>query len=213
MMARPVAQYLARFGPKGPAEAEGVVEVEAVAKPTISLDPSPASGDEFAHSMQLARDEGKAEGYAWARTEHTAELAQERLLFAAHLAAERAIWTEEESDKLAGKLGAAFAEMEANIAACVARVLRDFLIDLLRHKIVDDLVADIGALLGDKEHAVIKISGAEDIVAALREKLSGHSPAIEFVQDHSLDVKIVADQTLIESRIEAWSHRIRALAE
>lgn len=212
MMARPVAQYLARFGPKDPAEAEGVVEVEAVAKP-IAPDPSLAPGDEFAHSMQLARDEGKAEGFASARIEHAAELAQEKLLFAAHLAAERATWTQEESDKLAGKLGAALAEIEANIAACVARVLRAFLIDLLRRKVVDDLVADIGALLSDKEHAVIKISGAEDIVAALREKLSGCGAAIEFVQDHSIDVKVVADQTLIESRLEAWSHRIRALAE
>lgn len=134
-------------------------------------------------------------------------------MFAARLAAERAKWTQDESDKLAGTIGAAFAEIEANIADCVARVLRAFLIDRLRRKVVDELAENIGVLLGGKEHPVIEISGAEDLVAALREKLSVLSAAIEFSPNHSSDVKVVVDQTIINSRIEAWIQRIGTLAE
>jgi flagellar M-ring protein FliF len=55
--------------------------------------------------------------------------------------------------------------------------------------------------------------GPEDLLAMLREKLAAFSGAIDFSLDDSIDVRIVADQTKIESRIGAWVERIKSLPE
>ena len=55
--------------------------------------------------------------------------------------------------------------------------------------------------------------GPEDLLAMLREKLAAFSGAIDFSLDNSIDVRIVADQTKIESRIGAWVERIKSLPE
>ena len=55
--------------------------------------------------------------------------------------------------------------------------------------------------------------GPEDLLTMLREKLAAFSGAIDFSLDDSIDVRIVADQTKIESRIGAWVERIKSLPE
>ena len=47
----------------------------------------------------------------------------------------------------------------------------------------------------------------------LREKLAAISGAIDYSPDDSIDVRIVADQTMIESRIGTWLERIQSLPE
>jgi hypothetical protein len=209
MTARPVAQYLVRFGAQDAPEPAVATQDELTVLPLSA----PAPAEDLAVSLEQAREEGHAEGLAAARAEHAAERARETLLFEARLSAERARWTKEESEKLATRFAAALAETEADIAASVARVLRGFLIEVLRRKAVDELADDVRALLEGKEHPIVEISGAADLLAMLRERLSRFADAIEYAPDQSPDVKVVADQTIIETRIEAWIERVEAISE
>ncbi|WOJ88648.1 hypothetical protein RZS28_12585 [Methylocapsa polymorpha] len=209
MTARPVAQYLARFGSRNPPDAVTAPQEELTCLPLAVQAPA----EDHLLLIQMAREEGVAEGLAAARAEHAAALAQEKLLFEGRLSADRERWTKDESERLAEKLLMAFAAIEASIAASVARVLRAFLIDLLRRKAVDELSDDVRALLGGREHPIVEISGPTDLLAALRERLSRFPDAIEYAANQSADVKVVADQTIIETRIEAWIERINALSE
>ncbi len=209
MLARPVAHYLVEFGPLPLAEA-----LENPSQDAVCPEPpdDPAIEDPGV-SLQAARDEGVSEGRAAARSDYEAELLQERLAFEARLSAERDRWTRQESEKLSEDIKAIFAEVELNIAGCVERVLTPFVVDAMRRKMIDLLAESVGVLLGGKDRPIVEIHGPEDLLAMLREKLAAFSGAIGYSPDNSIDVRIIADQTRIESRIGAWLERIKALPE
>lgn len=209
MMARPVAQYLACFGARDREPSADLVE----ASPTSAPDCDPAPAEDITVAIESARDDGYAQGMAAAAAEYRAELAREKLLFEGRLASERSDWTQRESEILADKFGGAFRDIEARIAASVAHILQSVLGERLRRKVVEALVEDIGILLGDKTHKVIAISGPADLLAELRQRLPGFEAAIEYVTIPSIDVRVIADQTIIDSRLEAWLERINLLPE
>jgi hypothetical protein len=209
MTARPVAQILVRFGSHEAPDESAAAQDDMCCLPLASETPA----EDPALLIEAARDEGRVEGLAAAKAQHGAALAQEKLLFEGRLATERAGWTRQESERLAGKFAAALSELEAKIAASAARALRGFLIERLRGEAVAQLADDVRALLAGKARPVVEISGAPDLLAALRESLSGFADAIEFAPNQSPDVKAVADETIIETRIEAWIGRITALSE
>ena len=208
-MARPVAHYLVEFGPLPPLEATDEIGHGAAC---VDLLDEPVAEDP-ADLLQAARDEGITEGYATARSEYEAQLLQERLAFEALLAAERDKWTRQESTTLSEDIKVAFAEVESNIAGSVERILTPFVVEALRRKMIDLLVENIGVLLGGGERPIVEIHGPEDLLSALRAKLAAFSCAINYSPEVSTDVRIVADQTMIESRIGAWLERIRSLPE
>lgn len=208
MMARPIAQYLAEFG------ASPLADVLGDASPvTIPCPPDEPVTEDLMLSLQRARDEGMSEGYAAARDEYEAQLQRVRLSFEARLTAEREVWTRQESEKLSEDIKAIFAEIESNIAGCVERVLKPFVIECLRRQMIDLLAEAVGVLLSGGESPLIEIRGPEDLLAMLREKLAILSGTINYSPDDSVDVRIVAGQTLIESRIGAWAERIKSMPE
>jgi hypothetical protein len=210
MLTRPVAQYLVRFGPpQPPEEASGETNYDAA---SLDLLEEPAVEDPEV-SLQAARDEGVTQGYAAARAEYEAQFLQDRLAFEARLIAERDRWTCQESEKLSEDIKASFVDVESNIACIVERLLTPFIIDALRRRMIELLAETVSVLLGGRERSIIEIRGPEDLLAMLREKLAAFSGAIDYSPDDSIDVRILADQTMIESRIGAWLERIQSLPE
>jgi hypothetical protein len=209
MMARPVAHYLAEFGAP---PLEQAIDDTGNGAASVELQDEPVAEDPT-DSLQAARDEGIAEGYGTARSEYEAQFLQERLAFEARLTAERDKWTRQESIKLSGDIKAAFAEVESRIAGSVECIIRPFIVEALRRKMIDLLAENIGILLSGRERPVVEIHGPEDLLAALRKKLSPFSCAINYSPEASIDVRVVADQTMIESRIGEWLDRIRSLPE
>jgi len=208
-MSRPLAHYLAEFG--RPPQREALVENSLDA--ACQDQPDEPVVEDTAALLQTARDEGIAEGYAAARSEYEAQIEQDRLAFEDRLAAERDQWSRQESEKLSDDIKTLLAEIESTIAGSVARILTPFVVESLRQRMIDLLAETVGVLLGGKEHSIIQISGPEDLLAMLRDRLMAFSGAIDFAPDESIDVRIVADQTMIESRLEAWLERIRSLPE
>jgi len=204
--AHPVARYLVQFDSPQPAEVPG--ENHHAAKCPEEPEPEVPSV-----LLQAAREEGKAEGYAKAQAEYEAKIQQEQAAHAAHLAAERDRWVRQEGERLSGSIKAIFAEIEAKLAGSVMRVLTPFVTDALRHRTVDLLSGHIRILLDGGQNPLVEIHGPEDLLNALREKLGAAAAAISYFPEDSADVRIIADQTLIESQLEAWHERIKSLAE
>lgn len=119
----------------------------------------------------------------------------------------------QESEKLSDGIKAAILDVESNIAGSVERILTPFVVESMRRRMVDLLAEHVGALLGGSEGPMVKIHGPQDLLAMLREKLAEVSCTIDFSADASADVRIIAGQTMIESRIESWLERIKSLPE
>ncbi|QBR70684.1 hypothetical protein CU048_04650 [Beijerinckiaceae bacterium] len=208
-MTRSVAQYLMRFATSDGGQA-------AVVKPSEMIGPLPemeVAREDPVHAHRAAREEGMSEGLELARAEYDARIVKEREAFEARLAAERQRWIEQEAKTLSDKIETAFAAVGMNIGESVEKVLRPFIVDALRYKVVDLLTESVTALLRGGVEPVIKIHGAKDLLAALGAKLSGLSAAIEYAPAETVEVEIVSGQTIIETQISAWIERINTLPE
>jgi hypothetical protein len=209
MMPRPVAHYLVHF--------------ESLANMASRSEPSPddsgaehfedEKGADPEAAIRVAREEGFVEGTATAGKEWQAQLAQERQAFEMRLAAERENWAHEESEKLAEKIQAAFAEIESYVAGCVARILKPMVIDAARAKIVGLLTETIGVLLRGQNCPALAIAGPEDLLTALRERLSPLSAAFEYSFNESVDVRVRVGETMIESQLAQFAARLEANGE
>lgn len=205
MRPRPVADFLISFRQEGeetPAEFEP--PPFAMMMPEPHTDPQPL--------IEAARLEGWTEGLALAKAEAEAKLSEERLSFESRLEAERATWVHEEGDRLALLFGSAIHSLEATIADAVARILKPFVLEASRHKMVDDLVSAVQTLMKGESSSLVEVRAPDDLLHELRMKLIGF-PTIEFIQTESPDVTIVANQTIVESQLAAWAERLNSLSE
>lgn len=210
MTPRPVAHYLTAF--------DAPLSSEPDDANRITGDERGGETPTIEHDLILVADGAPEDGRAeWAaaesgKLERAVEEAieSERLAIATRIASERAGWAQDEGAKLGEALGAALAEIEAGIAARVAGVLRPFISMKLRDSAVDELTNTLNVLLRGRDQPIIEISGAPDLIAALQGRLAGATAAIVWMADCSSDVRIIADQTVIRSRIEAWMREIDA---
>lgn len=206
MTPRPVAQYLTPFdAPVSPeASDDGRLDwEERLGQAGVAQD--------LAQQAQSARADAFAEGLAAGKQALEQALEAERGAFTARLESERASWAEEEGAKLGEALQAALASIEAGIAARVACILRPFIGAALRDRAIAELQEAIGVVV--RADQMIEISGAPDLIASLRERLAGAAAAIVWRPNSATEVRVVADQTVIESRIGAWMQRIEARME
>ncbi len=209
MIPRPVADYLANF------ESLANMVFRSVPAPedtgTDLLEEQKDADPEAA--LRAAREEGFAGGIAAAAEEREVLVAQERQAFELRLAAERETWAREESEKLAHNVQAAFAEIESNIAECVARILTPIVIDSARAKIVGLLAEAISGLVRGQNCPALTIAGPEDLLTALRDRLSPLSATFDYSFNEAVDVRVTAGQTWIESQLEAFAARLEANGE
>ncbi len=123
-------------------------------------------------------------------------------------AAERARWTCEEAGALAAHLTSAVEALEARIAEAVGRVLTPFVTDELRSSSVEALAESIGTLLSGASRPTLRVSGPEDLLSALRERLGAMADTVEWQPNGQVDVTVSADDSVIETEIQGWIERI-----
>jgi hypothetical protein len=204
MIAHPVSRYLTQFGIEkeaGPSESfDGILQPLSA-----RVEEGPEENPEAL--LEAAREEGRTEGRAAAQLYFETILANQKRDYEKRLGEERNSWVNEEGAKLSLCLTDAIAQLEERLAECVDAVLRPFLIESLRRQMIDELVSDVGVLLASDETPAIEISGAADLLAILQTKLSSAPVAIDYKPNESIDVRIVAHHTIIESQLRAWIER------
>lgn len=182
----------------------GLFGFETPSAPDIELQPDLV--DPIVEAEERAYGAGRAA--AWAefqivRSEDAAR-AEEQLVEA------RNSWTEQESERLSKQFRLAFQDLESTVTTEVADVLSKFVAAAVRDQAVAELAAMLAKFLQAAEHGSVAISGPEDLLDALRERLGAYAASLSFVADGKADVRAVMGETIFETQLEAWRTRLSA---
>jgi hypothetical protein len=201
-MASPLANHLPTFADERPA-----------ASPPRRLTPlgaKPGKPEGGARGVVAeAEERGRQQGLEAARAEMEAARAADLATFQSRLAAEREAWRQEVAGQLAARLEEGLAQIEATLADAVARALAPFLDRALRDKAVAEFVQTL-ARLKDARDIAIRITGPEDLLAALHGPLASRADIAEYMLGDSTDLTAVIGDTTIETKITAWRERLAA---
>jgi hypothetical protein len=154
-------------------------------------------------------DDAYRRGHAAGVAEGDARVAEERVRSAIRLGEERAKWSDQQAVTIVSGFEAACREIETNIASSVARILLPFLADAVRDKAIGTLVEQIAALTGNSPVPVFKITGPSELLDLVKTQLeTARRTGIEYEAAETFEIRVVADQTVIETKIAAWSERL-----
>jgi hypothetical protein len=201
-MAVPAARYLVEFPQRGRGPHLPICD---------RVPPQPVPGFQEPDLQELiaeAEARGRAEGEAAAHLQLEQRMTAERSAFEERVAAERRGWVAEQADVLSRELHSALVSLSERVSASIGRALAPFLAESLRRKAVDDLAERIEALLAGQAGATIKVTGPEDLLDALRARLSDRTPMIEFLPGGA-ELRVTFEAMRIETELEAWGARLR----
>ncbi|MHB0769435.1 hypothetical protein [Bradyrhizobium sp. 5.13L] len=171
-----------------------------------ALAPAPATEAPPDHLLDDAYRRGHAAGVA----EGDSRLAEERVRSAIRLGEERAKWSDQQAVAIVSGFEAACREIETNIASSVARILLPFLADAVRDKAIGSLVEQIAALTGSSSVPAFKVTGPSELLDLVKTQLeASRRTGITYEAADTFEVRVLADQTVIETQIAAWSERLR----
>jgi hypothetical protein len=194
MSAIPIAAYLADFGGRrGSAKGD---------RKGADGPPSPAE-EAYARGLAAGRDAATAE---WGE-----RLEQERRAHEEKRAEERSAWLEEQASALASSLTTGLQDLERRIADSTGRILAPFIASELRVKAVANLCTELDILLRKDGGIALSISGPDDLLERLREKIGDRAESVAFEAGAGPDVRVEAGETLLETRLGAWLERLRGV--
>ncbi|OPZ00072.1 hypothetical protein A5906_22885 [Bradyrhizobium sacchari] len=192
----------ARREPQPPAQPQR----QPQSQPQVQSPPAPEAEAPPVNLLDDAYRRGHAAGIA----EGDARVAEERVRSAIRLGEERAKWSDQQAAAIVGGFEAACREIETNIASSVARILLPFLADAVRDKAVGSLVEQIAALTGNSPVPVFKVTGPSELLDLVRTQLeASRRTGVEYEVADTTEVRVVADQTVIETQITAWGERLK----
>jgi hypothetical protein len=177
-----IARYLRDFG--------------AAAEPSVGR-----PGASRAAEIDAAFARGVEHGQAAARASLEAKLASQQRQFDLQLAAEREARALE-AGKLAAALAAGLASLEQRIADSVGRLLRPFLAARVHAEALAELRAALTTLLQKEPGIALRIAGPEQLLAPLRANMP--QGAISYVANGDCEVRVSANDTVLETRLGAW---------
>jgi len=197
--------------PRAPEPLARPKDVRREPQPQLQAQPqpqSPPAAPKEEASVNLLEDAYRR-GHAAGVAEGDSRVAEERVRSAIRLGEERAKWSDQQAVAIVNGFDTACREIETNIASSVARILLPFLADAVRDKAIGSLVEQIAALTGNSPVPVFKITGPGELLDLVRTQLeASRRMGIEYEAADTFEVRVVADQTVIETQISAWSERL-----
>jgi len=195
MSAAPIARYLLELDDAraAPEERPGAGIPSAAGRVTL-VDDAYAKGFES--------------GKAAADAEAASKAAELSALHQKELASAREAWTQLESERLAEQLQKGLAALEDRLAETTARILKPFLATEMHRKAVSELAETLTVLRAREKTADIAISGAPDLLEALRVRLEGKLENVTYRVSDACDVRVTVGQTVLETRLGAWLRQI-----
>ena len=220
-MAPVFARHLPDFSAEAPAATAPEPLAVLLRSARRSAEPPPPAAapvqEDRAALLREAEERGRLLGRAEAAAETAAAL--EAALPQAEAAAEerlnlaRAEWARAEAAILAEGLAAALRGLEERLTDRAARVLLPLLDERLRAQAVDELRAALVRLTADGAKPAIRASGPQDLLAALARALGPLADGIAFAPDEAPEVRVTADETVIETQLAAWGRSLLAAVE
>jgi hypothetical protein len=200
-MASPLAHHLPTFAHERPAN------------PPRRLTPLGTRGKPEGSAAKSvvaeAEERGRAQAIEAARGEMEAAREADRKEFAERLAAERAAWRTDVAERLASRLEDALSQIENGLADAVTRALTPFLNEAIRSRAVAEFAQTL-ARLKDGRDVAVRITGPEELLAALHGPFAAQADIAEYMLGDSADLAAVIGDTAIETKIAAWRERLTA---
>ncbi len=183
-------------------------ELQLQLPPQAQPQPQPAAPK--AETPVSLIDDAYRRGHAAALAESDARLAEERVRGAIRLGEEKAKWSDQQAVAIVNGIGAACREIENNIATSVARILQPFLAEAVRDKAVAALVEQISEMTGQSPVSMFRISGPSELIDLVRAQLNAAGrTGIEYQTAETGEVRVIADQTVIETQLSTWLERLK----
>lgn len=178
---------------------------QAQAQPQLQPPAAPTPEAAPVNLLEDAYRRGHSAGLA----EGEAKLAEERVRSAIRLGEERAKWSDQQAVAIVNGFDSACREIESNIASSVARILLPFLADAVRDKAIGSLVEQISALTSNSPVPAFRVTGPSELIELVRTQLNlaGRS-GVEYQSADTVEVRVLADQTKIETQISTWMDRL-----
>ena len=164
--------------------------------------------------IESIRAEARAEGDAIARAELKRQFETEHLAIENLHAAELQALKEELQASAAKTIPDAIAARSAEIAELIAgdieAVLTPLISEAVRTRILAGLSDEIRKILALENANMIRVSGPEALVTALRDHIGADAERLTVEETEGFDIEIEVNRTRFASRLSEWS---KALAE
>jgi hypothetical protein len=223
MKAIPIAQYLSQlerepsdhntasrlerrepFAPK-----PRLVSSSINLKPLAELTPVPAQ--EIEARIAEAYERGVQDGRVEANAEHAKHQAAQESERESRLQTELEAFRANELAQFAEVISAGLAEIEERIALTAARILKPYLLRSQMKLVFDALCGDYARLRSLDAPPLLRVSGRESVLSALRSRLSGQPIEIEYSLNENVEVTVLAENTRIQTQLQAWTDAINAI--
>lgn len=185
----------------------------------VSGDPSPGSADSGVSNSQAEKEPSVDIGelIAQARAEEAASAAvaleeamrQKDSEHAEALAAERARWVEAVASQFSVGLEASIAALRQTIEDKLSAVLEPFVIDEFARQALDEASSLIDDSFNVGGEVAICISGPQEMVEALSDRVGKRAASLKVVNNEDMDVSVVINDALIETRLSEWMARLK----
>jgi hypothetical protein len=209
MMARTIASLLTDFSPPAGKEALGLGVLRPV-KPAEEVVPEAPRlvVDRQAELIKAAEAKVRSEEREAALKKLDEAIASEKVRYEEELSVQREIWVEQQAAQLSAQIVEAMTRIEENLSDRVANTLRPFISEAFRQQSVAEFREVIATLLFRGETRLMKISGPEDLLKALRANLASHEGGVEFFTGDHVEVSLATQDTIVQTQLESWAARL-----
>lgn len=205
MSAAPISRFLREFDSPGEMKRR---PPPAAASPPAAKTVAAAELAQAAAKIEDAYARGVAAGRAAASAELQSKLEAQRRSHEQQLQAQREAWVRDQAERLIERLGLELRDLELRIADATAGVLKPFLASEIHRQAISQLCEEIKYLLSKDDSITLQITGPQDLLQVIREKLPHETIAAAFSESAGSDVHVVAGETILETRLAAWMRKI-----
>jgi hypothetical protein len=78
----------------------------------------------------------------------------------------------------------------------------------LRRQAVTELSALVRTIVSRDRGATLVVSGPDDLIAVMRERLADATAEVTFSVSDNPDIQVTLDHTVLQTRLQEWNDRI-----
>lgn len=196
----PISAYLNEFDVEPVAEFPTAIPENFPVE--FTADPIPVTP---AEDLEKRFREGVEEGKREAKIEFDQDLkAQEKLLSDQHTQSLASIH-EHFAEQFHDQLNLCISELETKLSDTLAEIVKPFVSELLKNKMVYELRNAITETLRDSDNCQLTVKGPAAMLKRLEASLDDAMLPIEFTENNDLEVSVEIAQAKIETRLQLWS--------
>ncbi len=208
-MAGTIANLLADFSPPAGKEGSGI----GILRPVKTVeDRAPESQqpvvDRQAELLKAVEAKVRSEEREAALRRLEEAVASEKVRYEEELSAQREIWVEQQAMQLSVQIVEAMTRVETILSERVANIMRPFVSEAFLQQSIEEFKETLATLLYRGEARLMKITGPEDVITTLREKLGTHEGTIEFSPGDHVEVHLTTQDTIVQTQLGSWATRL-----